>query len=141
MSKKKINKRKKMKLYSLGLGCLVVGAALTAGMSSNSSDGSKTLSPAQKTMNHLEENPDGSKENSRAATTKKNMTYREHQNAALHTLGPKNKAVFHTLSDKDQNAVVETHKKGGSAQGKLTDILNKDQSQHKSNMKKQNYYD
>ncbi|MCH9617407.1 MAG: hypothetical protein SP4CHLAM5_06960 [Chlamydiia bacterium] len=137
----KYNKRKKITLYSLGLGFLVLGATMSRGMGANPKDSSKSLSPAQKSMKQAAQHSSHAHTNSPAVATKKNMTYREHQKAALHTLGPKNKTVFHTLSDEDQQKVVETHKNGGSAHKKLTDVLNEDQAKHKSNMRKQNYYD
>jgi hypothetical protein len=136
----KNSRKKKITLYSLGLGFLVLGLTMSTG-GSKVAEPSKSLSPAQRSMKQTEQHGSHTNTISPAAATKKNMTHREHQNAAVHTLGPKNKTVFHTLSDDDQHKVVEAHKNGGSAQKKLTDVLNEDQAKHKTNIKKQNYYD
>lgn len=53
----------------------------------------------------------------------------DHKNA-YNSLSPKNKHAFKGLSDKDQQKVVDTHKKGGDHQKALSDILKSDQNQH-----------
>ena len=114
-------KSNKYKMYTIGLGALfLVGGVSTLAATSS-------ISPANKAV----EKADGDKQKtaidrSPGVNSGSDGAVKQEYRDAYRTLSPKNKAAFQTLSTKDKEKVVEAYRDGGSAQDKLTDVLNED---------------
>lgn len=138
MTEKKRPYNIKVVLYSLGLGALALGAAMTQ-MSGSKGASNRKMSPAQKAMVQNAKKQK-SPAPTRVSASKKNASYRAHHSAALKSMSPKNRTTFHALPESDQHRVVQAHAKGKSAQGELTRVLSEDQKSHKAG-KNANIYD
>ncbi len=120
ITKKKASSKKKYAFYTLGLGLVLLGAT--------------QLSPAQQSVDKTAgQDQESFVEDSpvqNTADTTKNASQRKQ---AINSLSTKNKAAFHTLSEKDQKKVIDAHKSGKGAQNGLSDVLDKDAQDHQEN--------
>lgn len=112
-------KAKKTVFYTLGLGALFFGATqLYPSQNGNVQNNTEVEEPSMSGSSSQKKDP--------------SMTHISKRKQAIRSLSPKNKAVFHTLSQKDQQVVVDSYVNGDGAQSGLNKVLSEDANKYNS---------